>query len=211
MFDKNFYPTPSDVARQMLSNCSHLFDRVGIAILEPSSGKGDLLNAIISKLKFRDSYGWMRNNRIYAIEKNPELHLLSSQIEGVSMLGYDFLSYNGGIYFDLIVMNPPFDKAEAHLLHAWNLLDNGEIVCLLNEESIDNPYSEDRKKLKHLIEQEGGRVQYLGACFKGAERRTNVNVVCVHFMKGTVHIEFLDEDVWAKFNQISAKGKNWIG
>ena len=28
--------------------------------------------------------------------------------------------------------------------------------------------------------------------------------------KGTFHIEFLDEALWAKFNQTAAKGKNWL-
>lgn len=31
------------------------------------------------------------------------------------------------------------------------------------------------------------------------------------FKKGTVHLEFRDEEVWAKFNQVASDGKAWIG
>ncbi len=31
------------------------------------------------------------------------------------------------------------------------------------------------------------------------------------FKKGTVHLEFKDEEVWAKFNQVATAGKAWIG
>ncbi|MGL5904692.1 MAG: hypothetical protein ACRCZO_18555, partial [Cetobacterium sp.] len=59
MFDKNFYPTPYEVAQKIVEGLT----TVGKTILEPSAGKGDLLEAIRDK--------W--NTTIYCIEKNSEL------------------------------------------------------------------------------------------------------------------------------------------
>ena len=31
------------------------------------------------------------------------------------------------------------------------------------------------------------------------------------YKKGTMHLTFKDIDVWARFNQAAAEGKNWLG
>ena len=39
-------------------------------------------------------------------------------------------------------MNPPFSEGDKHLLKAINIMKNGgQIVCILNAETIKNPYS----------------------------------------------------------------------
>jgi hypothetical protein len=57
----------------------------------------------------------------------------------------------------------------------------------LNAETIDNPYSEKRKLLARIIEDNGGTVEYLGDCFISAERKTGVNVALVRLTKVTEH------------------------
>ena len=79
-------------------------------------------------------------------------------------------------------MNPPFSQGAKHLLRAWDFLHAGEIVCLLNQETIDNPYTEVRKRLAKLIA-DHGTVETLGPVFSKAERATDVHVAMVYLKK----------------------------
>ena len=110
------------------------------------------------------------------------------------VVGWDWLTYRSVSYYDAIVMNPPFSEEGEHLLKAWDFLHDGEIVCLLNEETIKNPYTEERKQLVKIIEQ-FGNVEFLGDCFSTAENKTSVNVAMVYLKKVAVDDT---PDLWAK-------------
>ena len=181
MFDPDFYPTPRTIASKMLAKVSE----DAVHFLEPSAGKGDLASAILAKGR-QDSHWGSNQNRfkVDVIESNPDLAEVLRAREGVSMVGYDWLTYSGVSYYDAIVMNPPFSNGAAHLLRAWDFLHAGEIVCLLNQETIDNPYTRERMRLAALIA-EHGTVEPLGACFNKAERPTDVNVALVYLKKDT--------------------------
>ena len=58
----------------------------------------------------------------------------------------------------------------------------GDVVCLLNTETLANPYSETRQLLARLIE-DFGTSEALGAVFAEAERPTNVAVSLVRLHK----------------------------
>jgi tRNA1(Val) A37 N6-methylase TrmN6 len=64
----------------------------------------------------------------------------------------DFLTYEKEMSFDFIIMNPPFSNGDDHFIKAWEIADNTTIVCLLNSETINNPYSEKRKLVKKIID-----------------------------------------------------------
>lgn len=168
MITSDFYPTPLHVAQKMIAGIDGI---LGMYILDPSAGKGDILDAI-SKLR---RYG--RAENMYAIEINPELRAILSD-KHYRVIDFDFLEYDGSGLFDLIIMNPPFDEGAKHLLKAWDISKGALIKCLLNAETIRNPYSAERKRLAALIEAHGS-VEFLGQCFKEAERPTEVEVVLV--------------------------------
>lgn len=181
MFGPDFYPTPRAVASKMLKKIS----KDAIHFLEPSAGKGDLATAIIKEGEFSGHWGGGRSkNRVDVIEASPDLVEILKSREGVSVVGYDWLTYAGVSYYDAIVMNPPFSQGAKHLLKAWDFLHAGEIVCLLNQETIDNPCTEERKRLAAIIA-EHGNVESLGPCFSKAERSTDVNVAMVYLKKET--------------------------
>ncbi|MGL5152155.1 MAG: DUF4942 domain-containing protein [Clostridium sp.] len=164
MFDKNFYPTPYDVALKMIGE----LNLRGMNILEPSAGKGDLLSVI------REKY-----TNIYCIEKNLELQSILREKQ-YTILGDDFLKYKPDHLFDLILMNPPFDEGVKHFLKAWEISEeNTHIRCLLNVESIRNPCNKERKLMIDILEANGAEIEYLGDCFKDAERKTNVEVALI--------------------------------
>ena len=94
----------------------------------------------------------------------------------------DFLTFNSQRRYDAIVMNPPFDHGDLHLLHALDLMkDGGQIVCLLNAETIRNPYTNSRKLLKQKLEAYGAEIDFKTAAFMTSEteRKTDVEVALI--------------------------------
>ncbi|WAR46323.1 hypothetical protein [Methylomonas rapida] len=81
-------------------------------------------------------------------------------------------------------MNPPFSEGAKHVLKAWEILFDGEIVAILNAETVRNPFSKERLLLLRLIEQHG-EVEFLQEMFVGedAERKTPVDVALVWLKK----------------------------
>lgn len=212
MFGSEFYPTPRAVARKMVAKISPKAKYY----LEPSAGKGDLADVIRRPTTFeefetenprrseehegvraRDRYSWHDEDRngitVDVIEQNPSLTAVLRS-KDYSVVGYDWLDYNGTSYYDAIIMNPPFSNGDKHLLKAWDFLHSGDIVCLLNEETLKNPHTEDRRRLLALIEASAGEIEYLGPCFDTAERTTRVNVAMVHLKKTAPDDA---QDMWA--------------
>ncbi|MCH8493989.1 MAG: DUF4942 domain-containing protein [Idiomarina sp.] len=74
------------------------------------------------------------------------------------------------------------------MLHAWDILHDGEIVAILNAETIRNPFSRERKHLARLVEQHG-HVEYIKDAFAGpdADRKTGVEVALVYLRKEAGH------------------------
>jgi hypothetical protein len=155
--------------------------------LEPSAGRGDLADVIKG-----EKYDYHRRN-VDCIEPSPDLAAILVS-KDYPVVGHDFLDYPGVCYYDAIVMNPPFSNGDEHLLRAWDFLHDGEIVCLLNEETVLNPHTERRKRLAHIIA-EHGAVEYLGECFSTAVRKTDVRVALV-YLKKVAQDDAVD--LWAK-------------
>lgn len=173
MFNRDFYPTPDAVIAEMLSYIKLNEDSV---ILDPSAGKGNILDYIKKKCVHKD---------MYAIEINSELRSLLNG-KGYHVIANDFLQVNAqqitGV--NKIVMNPPFSLDVKHILHAYEIAPQGcEIVALLNSNSLSNTYSKERVKLKNLINEVGGSRVTLGKVFDTAERRTDVEVDLIHIRK----------------------------
>jgi len=171
VFDKDFYPTPASVARRM---ASLLYGAK--TVLEPSAGKGDLLGEDIWK-------GLRKPQRLDVIEKNPDLQSVLRG-KGFNVVHDDFLRFEPTRMYDGIIMNPPFSEGAEHLLRAWEIMDTGRIVCLLNSQTLDNPHTKTRILLKAIVD-EHGSVESLGRVFLGSERSTGVNVSLVVLKKET--------------------------
>lgn len=48
-------------------------------------------------------------------------------------------------------MNPPFSNADEHILKAWEIMEEGDIVALCNSETLRNLCSGKRKALAELV------------------------------------------------------------
>lgn len=183
MFNAEFYPTPHHIIAQMFKKISENAKY----LLDPSAGKGDIADYVLNRP--------YKSIEIDCIESSPELCAVLND-KDFSVVGHDFLSYDGVCYYDALIMNPPFSNGDEHLLRAWDFLHDGEIVCLLNAETIKNPHSKARKHLVSIIE-EYGSVEYLGDCFSSAERKTSVQVAMVYLKKTAEDDSF---DVWEVSN-----------
>lgn len=99
---------------------------------------------------------------------------------GINIVYDDFLKYEPFNQYDLILMNPPFSEGDKHLLKALDIQKRGgSIVCLLNAETIKNPYTPTRKHLVSLLEKYGAKIQYVSNAFTSAERSTDVEVAII--------------------------------
>lgn len=181
MFNKGFYPSPEPVI-ELLMEGTKLSE--SMAILEPSAGKGDILDWIVKQLQIK-RYGYSSDfnlelvqRNLFAIEIEPELQAILID-KGYKLIDSDFLSYTPERDFDLIVMNPSFDVGAKHLLHAMEIDPYAEIRCLLNADTIANPYTKERQLLIEKLSACDAVVENLGQCFAAAERKTGVAVAMV--------------------------------
>lgn len=90
-------------------------------------------------------------------------------------------SYSGAF---AILCNPPFSNGAAHVLKAYDAIWDGEIVAILNADSVRNPFSRERQRLVDLIEQFGSYEIIEGAfAVPDADRKTDVDVALVYLKK----------------------------
>lgn len=173
MFGPDFYPTTATLASDMLAK---LDKSTTNRVLEPSAGRGDLIDAVERRLS---SFGG-RKVSIDAIEKDDELVAVLKS-KGRAVVARDFLTFESYAQYDAVVMNPPFSAGAAHLLKALDLMKRGgEVVCLLNAETIRNPYTNERKTLVAKLDALGASIEYKVGAFTDADRKTGVEVALVH-------------------------------
>lgn len=169
-----YYPTPDDVIRKMLQGVTRDLILCG-NILDPSAGTGNILEYI--EKHYSNNWGRFRGN-LFAIEISPEFRAILSD-KKFKVIDSDFLLYKGTRQFDIILMNPEWAYGAEHVLHAFDISNGALIKALLNAETINNPFTPNRKRLLHLIEKHGGTIEHLGQCFKDAERPTLAEAVLI--------------------------------
>lgn len=174
MSDWQFYPTPEALARKAWG----LFRQpmTITRLLEPSAGRGDLV--LLSKTG--GVYG--RPVPVDVIEIDIRHHPMLKE-RGFSVIGTDFLQSQSLAQYSHIIMNPPFNAGARHVLHAYDNMLQGEIVAILNAETLRNTApSWSRRMLADIIE-DCGRVEFVPGAFLDAERKTAVDVALVHLVK----------------------------
>lgn len=119
-----FFPTPREVAEQMcdMAELTHASD-----VLEPSCGKGDLMDAIYDR----------GVEHLIGVELNHDMNMYLKDKPYTTMTGVDFLAFAGDVRdgkirntWTHIIMNPPFSKQQdvAHILAAWDILQPGGVL-----------------------------------------------------------------------------------
>lgn len=166
-----FYPTPPNVVRQLVSPYYSMTARV----LEPSAGRGDILDALPNPQ--------MASTRmeINCCEISPDLRAILLS-KGYKVIGTDFLTMLAPYLFGLVVMNPPFANCAEHVIKAWGMLaPEGKLGAILPRSAIGKTIGKFAE-LNQLIDL-FGTVEEIGKAFAGAERKTNVDCVIVRLEK----------------------------
>lgn len=170
-----FYPTPKALAEKLLEGI-HWYDIS--SVLEPSAGKGDLAEMVRGT---HGSYGWRAFDLqdIDCVEIDPNLRAILKD-KGFRVVHDDFLTFHTYKRYDLIVMNPPFNDGDRHLLKALSLLKfGGQVRCILNADTIRNPFSAVRKKLLAELTEMDAEITFMENAFADAERKTDVDIAII--------------------------------
>ena len=201
---KNFYPTPQILIEKMVKKINRDILKSDIKILEPSAGRGDIVDYINDNCNKVTGYYNLKRLDIDCIELNSNLQkiLIGKKLRVI----YDnFLEFSTYKDYDLIIMNPPFDNGEKHLLKAISLIENrgGQIICLLNAETLKNPYSIYRKDLINKFDKLNAKVEFFKDEFKKADRKTNVEIalIDIYIPKKILSGNLLTEMLKDKYNQ----------
>lgn len=176
----DFFPTPEEVAHIMCSKVD-IHNKI---VLEPSMGKGDLVDVIRQ----------YSPSKIIGCELSEDLLSISSK-KVDSVLGSDFLSVRKEdvSHIQCIIANPPFSNGDKHALKMWEIAPEGcQVVVILNEETVSNRYNRGRSQLGTIIDTYG-YWETLGNVFTTAERKTNVCVAVVVLNKPIVNEENYDQ------------------
>jgi len=169
-FGKQFYPTPIELANKALQRVD--FERVKF-ILEPSAGRGDFITALKPLMHNKTA-------QVNCIEIDSDLRAVLRN-RGFIVVGNDFMQFKTWQKYDLCVMNPPFNDGDVHLLKAMDVMKSGgQIVCILNAETIKNPYTNTRMDLLNRLDEYGAEIEYIEKAFAGAERKTDVEIALVY-------------------------------
>lgn len=132
-----------------------------------------------------------------------EYHRETDSYDSVRIVHDDFFTYRGWKQYDLILMNPPFSNGAMHLLKAIELQERGgAIVCLLNAETLRNPYTAARQLLAKKLQQYEAQIEFVDDAFLDAERKARVDVAIVRVHIPTVKDE---SDIWERMKKAEAE------
>lgn len=163
---EGFFPTPRPAIDKMLAAADI---QPGMSVLEPSAGKGDILDAVKENHPDAKSVG---------IEPHSDLREL------IGMKGHevhedrDFLEHKG--QYDRIIMNPPFENRQdvAHVRHAFEQLKPGGKLVAIMGAGVFGGSSKKDQEFRDWLDEQGGEVEDMPeGSFNGADafRKTGVN------------------------------------
>ncbi|MFS0657396.1 DUF4942 domain-containing protein [Niallia alba] len=179
MFKENhdFYPTPEKLIQKMLFKLEWKNIK---SVLEPSAGMGHLAEAIDNKFRNSQYHHKRKSYDIDLIEIDENLiHVLKGK--GYRVIHNDFLSFESFKRYDAIIANFPFSNGEKHVLKALELLKSGgELVCLINKETLMNTFSNTRKDLLRKLDEHNAEIEYIDNAFSDSLRKTDVSVALIH-------------------------------
>ena len=187
MLPRDYYPTPQNLIDKML--CDLDFSMIK-SILEPSAGKGNIVETLKKKEENHNKYYGKQYYQfdIDCIEVDQNLQSILKG-KNFRVVYNDFLTYNTMKEYSLIVMNPPFSNGCKHLLKALEMQqrNGGAIVCLLNAETLKNPCNNDRRDLQRKLTEYNAKIEFIQDAFLDAERKTAVEIALVKVQLPEVH------------------------
>lgn len=171
-YKEEFYPTPEHLLENVFQGVNWTKIR---SVLEPSCGRGNMAIWIrkAAKKQFNEF------DDIDCIELDPELRQIAKG-NNLRIVHDDFLTFQTFKRYDLIAMNPPFSKGAEHLMKALDIQkDGGNIICILNAETIRNPFTNLRKLLVRKLDELNASIEFVEEAFLNSEHPTTVEVAVI--------------------------------
>lgn len=169
-----FFPTPPALVEKVLYEVP-MWRHEGEAplrILEPSAGTGALSVPLAAPQRDRDGRTW--RHLVEVVEVQPEL-ARALEASGIYARAHarDFLTMKPEPRFDVVVMNPPFDRQRDidHVAHAWGFLKPGGRLVAIMSAGAEFRENAKARAFRELV---GGRWRDLPAG-SFSEQGTNVN------------------------------------
>lgn len=164
--DNQFYATPADLARTVVSAVGHL---AGKRVLEPSAGDGAL--ADLARAAGAD---------VVTIE-NWNVNVLKLQAKGYNVMERDFLTVTPeeiGL-FDAIVANPPFSRGMdmKHVEHMLKFLKPGGTLSVLTSTSWEAGSQRRQAAFRQMLEEHKA---YIERVAPGAFKSSGTQVGALH-------------------------------
>ncbi len=166
-----YFPTPKSLAVKV-ATLAGIED--GDRLLEPSAGKGSLLDAV------RDLG---KDIQITAIEQNSDLSNIL-KAKGYDVTQGDFLLHDGE--YDKIVMNPPFERGQDmdHVQHAYDMLaPGGRLVAITGAHWTFGKDKQSREFRDWLDNQDSTYEKLPDGSFKDSDNSTGVSTWLVEINK----------------------------
>lgn len=163
-----YFPTPKAVIARMLEAAK--ITEESPMILEPEAGSG----AIVSYVKEE-----IPGATVHAFECNHKLREILA-LQGVELIGEDFMQATAAPQYDYVLMNPPFENGQdgEHVRHAFQFLKSGgRLVAIMSPGPF---FRQDRKAVafrEWFEEYNGHKVDLPAGAFK--ESGTGVSTVLI--------------------------------
>lgn len=166
-YNFGYFPTQRPLVETILGM---LDIREGMVMLEPEIGQGHIADVV------REHYPDLE---IDGFEINPKNHALVSDRFPV-ILG-DFLEQEPAPVYDIVFMNPPFEKMQDidHVMHAMKFLKpGGQLAAIMSGGVLNNSYAKAEAFREKIAELGGRIVKNPSGAFK--ESGTSVETITVH-------------------------------
>lgn len=176
MYGIDFYPSSEKTINKLLGDIDF---RTINTILEPSSGDGAIVDYIKERCR-RINSNTKVNADIDCIEIDPNLRYIL-QGKNYRIINDNFLTYNTLKAYDLIAMNPPFSEQEYHIKKAIDMLimSGGELRAIVNSSMIKNPFSNIRKEITNILNENNAKIEFYEEEFSDARRETDVEIAII--------------------------------
>lgn len=178
-FIEDFYPTPTDVIEKMIDglNIELIED-----ILDLGAGRGVISEYISDRKESRRYHhsGRERLARVDVVEINPDFYEVLKG-KGFRLVHDDILTFDTFKIYHLIIANFPFSIGAECLQRALSLVqrNGGHLRCLVNAETLRNPFTNLRKSVVRQLEELGAEIEYLPGAFLTGDRPTDVDVALI--------------------------------
>lgn len=190
MNNNQYFPTPESLATKMIYKLKH-FNGLQY-ILEPSAGQGAIIDTYQAKHKANNNYSYRSYGKDKKVEFSDLVAVDCIEIDernastlrgkGYNVVWDDFMSFQPVRFYQAILMNPPFKNGAEHLLKAISIQERmgGQIVCILNAETLRNAYANNRQILAQKLDEYKADVEYIQNAFVNAERKTGVEIALIY-------------------------------